>query len=240
VNELLGINLGQVPELLMIEIIGATRLSEGDFWNRSALGISLRRLRFDRRLVVRLAFANQRGLPDIYNARITTGDSNDLLVFIHDDVWIDDYFLADRVIEGLRTYDVIGVVGNRRKAKNQTAWAFLDTTGTWDERANLTGSIAHGKYPFGPISFFGAVPADCELLDGVFLAAKKSVLLANGVLFDPRFEFNFYDMDFCRSARQRGLRLGTWPICLTHQSKGAFGSKQWNEKYRAYIEKWGD
>jgi GT2 family glycosyltransferase len=84
------------------------------------------------------------------------------------------------------------------------------------------------------------VPADCELLDGVFLAARKSALLGNEVLFDSRFDFHFYDLDFCRSARQRGLRLGTWPICLTHQSKGAFDSERWIEKYHAYIAKWGD
>jgi GT2 family glycosyltransferase len=84
------------------------------------------------------------------------------------------------------------------------------------------------------------VPADCELLDGVFLAARKSALTAKGVLFDPRFDFHFYDMDFCRSARQRGLRLGTWPIGLTHQSGGAFGTEKWNDKYQAYLKKWGD
>lgn len=224
----------------MIEIISATRLSERDFWNESALGISLRRLEHDSRLVPRLAFSNRRGLPEIYNERISAGDANDILVFIHDDVWIDDYFLVDRAIEGLRTYDVIGVAGNRRKVPHQPAWAFLDCSFTWDDSANLSGAIAHGETPFGPISFFGATPVDCELLDGVFLAAKKSALKSNGVFFDPRFDFHLYDMDFCRSARQCGLRLGTWPICLTHQSGGAFGTKQWAEKYRAYIEKWGD
>jgi GT2 family glycosyltransferase len=226
----------------MIEIVSATRLSESDFWNKSALGISLRRLRYDSRLVARLAFENRRGLPEIYNARISAGDNNDILVFIHDDVWIDDYFLADRVIEGLRTYDVIGIAGNRRRVPHQPAWGFLNTRLTWDDwdGANISGSIAQGKSPFGPVAAFGAVPADCELLDGVFLAARKAVLTANEVLFDPRFDFHFYDMDFCRSARQRGLRLGTWPICLTHQSSGAFGTAKWHEKYRAYIEKWGD
>jgi GT2 family glycosyltransferase len=222
----------------MIEIISATRLSESDFWNRSALGLSLRRLAHDARLVARLAFANRRGLPDIFNARISAPDGHDLLVFIHDDVWIDDFYLADRVIEGLKTYDVIGVAGNRRRVRNQPAWAFVDDKFTWDNKSNLTGSVAHGTQPFGQISFFGVVPTDCELMDGVFLAAKKSALTASRVLFDPRFDFHFYDMDFCRSARQQGLRLGTWPICLTHQSDGAFGTKRWIEKYRQYIEKW--
>jgi GT2 family glycosyltransferase len=224
----------------MIEIVSATRLPEDAFWQKSALGVSLRRLKKDTRLVARLSFANRQGLPDIYNARILAPDSQDLLVFMHDDVWIDDCFLADRVIDGLQQYDVIGVAGNRRRLPRQPAWAFVDARFSWDDKANLSGAVAHGKNPFGAISFFGPTPSDCELLDGVLLAARKSVLQAAGVRFDPRFEFHFYDMDFCRSARQQGLRLGTWPIGLTHQSGGAFGSEGWNEKYRQYLEKWND
>lgn len=224
----------------MIDIVSATRLSEAEFWNRSALGLSLRRLAHDARLVQRVAFANRRGLPEIYNARLLADDCGDMLVFMHDDVWIDDYFLADRVIEGLRTYDVIGVAGNRRRLHGQPAWAFVDGNFTWDDRANLSGAVAHGKQPFGAISFFGTAPADCELLDGVFLAANTAALKKAGVQFDARFDFHFYDMDFCRTARERGLRLGTWPLCLTHQSGGAFGTPQWREKYLAYAEKWGD
>jgi GT2 family glycosyltransferase len=224
----------------MIEIVSATRLPEDAFWQKSALGVSLRRLKKDTRLVARLSFANRQGLPDIYNARILAPDSQDLLVFMHDDVWIDDCFLADRVIDGLQQYDVIGVAGNRRRLPRQPAWAFVDARFSWDDKANLSGAVAHGKNPFGAISFFGPTPSDCELLDGVLLAARKSALQAAGVRFDPRFEFHFYDMDFCRSARQQGLRLGTWPIGLTHQSGGAFGSEGWNEKYRQYLEKWID
>jgi len=208
--------------------------------NRSALGLSLRRLG-DNRLRVAVAFSNSRGLPDIYNARITAPNGPDILVFVHDDVWIDDYFLADRVIAALATYDVIGVAGNRRRVPRQPAWAFIDDKFTWDERANLSGGIAHGKQPFGNVSRYGdTVSAECELLDGVFLAARRERLVEKGVLFDPRFDFHFYDMDFCRTARKAGLRLGTWPICLTHQSGGAFGVGGWKEKLPRYLEKWPD
>jgi len=222
----------------MIEIISATRLSESDFWNNSALGISLRRLAQDTRLIVHVAFENRRGLPDIYNARINATEGQPILVFVHDDVWIDDYFLADRVIHGLKTYDVIGVAGNRRRVQNQPTWAYTDQKFTWDDQRNLSGSIANDNLPFGKVSVFGVAPAGCELLDGVFLAVKKSRLNATGVQFDSRFDFHFYDMDFCRSAKKNGLRLGTWPICLTHQSGGDFGNTQWSEKYRLYLEKW--
>lgn len=213
-------------------------MPESEFWKQSALGISLRRLAHDARLVPRPAFENRQGLPEVFNARIRAADAHDILVFIHDDVWIDDYFFAQRVIEGLAAYDVIGVAGNRRRVRHQPAWAFLDTNWGWDHQTNLSGAVAHGRNPFGAVRSFGPVPADCELLDGVFLAARKSTLTRHGVGFDPLFDFHFYDMDFCRSAREKGLRLGTWPICLTHQSNGSFGSERWTEKYRQYIEKW--
>jgi GT2 family glycosyltransferase len=215
-------------------------MPETEFWEKSALGLSLRRLKRDTRLVARVAFENTRGLPEIYNARIDAADAQDLLVFVHDDVWIDDYFLAERVIEGLQAYDVIGVAGNRRRLPGQPAWAFVDAKFTWDEKVQLSGAVAHGRNPFGAISFFGPAPADCELLDGVLLAARRSKLTAAGLRFDPRFEFHFYDMDFCRSARAKGLRLGTWPICVTHQSGGAFGSEAWREKFDKYLAKWND
>jgi GT2 family glycosyltransferase len=224
--------------LRTIEIVSATRLPEHEFWEKAPLGRSLRRLSHEARLVAHIAFANRRGLPDVFNARITAEDRHDILAFVHDDVWIDDYFLADRVVAGLETYDLIGVAGNRRRVRNQPAWPVVDDKFTWDDRSNLSGSIAHGADPFGRISFYGAAPAECELLDGVFLAAKKSLLIAKELRFDPRFDFHFYDMDFCRSARGKGLRLGTWPICLTHQSAGAFGTEPWLTKYRLYLEKW--
>ena len=224
----------------VIQIVSATRLPEAEFWEKSPLGTSLRRLKGDARLVARVAFENTRGLPEIYNAAIDAQDGHDLLVFMHDDVWIDDHFVAERVIEGLKAYDVIGVAGNRRRLPGQPGWGFVDEGLTWDEREQLSGTVAHGQKPFENISFFGPAPADCELLDGAFLAARKSALSAAGVRFDPRFGFHFYDMDFCRSARQKGLRLGTWPICITHQSGGGFGSDGWREKYRSYLEKWND
>jgi GT2 family glycosyltransferase len=222
----------------MIDIISATRLSETEFWEKSALGLSLQRIGHDDRWIPHIAFSNSRGLPEIYNARINAADASDRLVFIHDDVWLDDYFLVDRVIDGLRAYDVIGLAGNRRRVDGQPAWLFVDTQFSWDESSNLTGAVSHGKQPFGEITAYGPVPAECELLDGVFMAANTAALRDKQVAFDPRFDFHFYDLDFCRTARQRGLRLGTWPIALTHQSGGAFGTPQWQQKYRAYLDKW--
>jgi GT2 family glycosyltransferase len=222
-----------------IEIVSATRRSKKAFWGESALGLSLQRLAHDKRLVAQIAYANKRGLPGIYNARIASADQRDFLVFVHDDVWIDDASLADRVIEGCGAFDVIGIVGNRRRVQRQPSWASVGVPLEWDDKANLSGSIAHGAAPSGTVSVYGEAPAECELLDGVFLAAKKSILREGAVSFDPRFDFHFYDLDFCRLARQKGLRLGTWPVSITHQSSGGMGTPAWVEKYQAYLDKWG-
>jgi GT2 family glycosyltransferase len=224
----------------LIDIVSATRRPEAGFWDDSPLAISLRRIAFDTRLAAHVSFANQRGLPEVYNARLAAADCAEYVVFVHDDVWLDDHYIADRIIEGLRVYEVIGVAGNRRRVAGQPAWAFVDDTFTWDHRDNLSGAVAHARRPFGAVSYFGPAPAACELLDGVFLAARASVLRSRGVAFDPRFAFHFYDLDFCRTARERGLRLGTWPIALTHESGGVLGSPAWRAAYRVYRAKWGE
>lgn len=222
-----------------IKIVSATKLSEPAFWSSSALGLSVERLRNQGcNLAVDVAFENSQGLPTIFNNAIREAAADDVLVFIHDDVWIDEFNFVEAVIKGLDHFDVIGIAGNRRRVPNQPAWAFIDPHFTWDDKTHLSGWIAHGESAFGQISDFGAVPAECELLDGVFLATRKTSLAEHHVQFDPQFDFHFYDMDFCRSARNAGLRLGTWRVNLTHQSGGAFGSQHWLESYQRYLNKW--
>ncbi len=223
----------------MVEVVSATRLSERDFWNRAPLGISLKRLQDDPRLFPTIIYENKRGLPEIYNQCLDTG-GDAIVVFIHDDVWIDDYHFCDRVIAGLQCFDVIGVAGNRNKSAGQTSWIFLKNTQVFDKNENLSGAVAHGNGPFGEVSSYGATPASCELLDGVLLAASKPVLLSAGVKFDPLFNFHFYDLDFCRTARQQQLRLGTYPICITHESDGATFSAPWQQQRELYQQKWGE
>ena len=224
----------------MIDIISSTRLSPRDFWAKSALGQSLQALMAkDARLHARIAFGNRKGLPEVYNARVADPDRHEALVFMHDDVWIEDPQFADHVLEGLSRYDVIGVAGNRRRLPFQPAWALVDIMLNWDAPEQLSGYIGHGPKRLGKLSVFGDTPADCELLDGVFIAARAQALLAQDVRFDPLFKFHYYDMDFCRTARLKGLRMGTWPVHLTHQSAGSFGSPAWTAQYRLYLEKWG-
>ncbi len=236
-NETGNQNLKNVT--IRVEIISATRMNQRDFWQHSALGQSLtRHLKQGEKLKINIAYENRLGLSEVFNTAIAKAEEDAVLVFVHDDVWLDEADISQAILAGLEQFDIIGVAGNKRRLPKQPSWAFVDTTFKWDTKNNLSGKVAHSKNAFGEISEYGDVPAECELLDGVFLAAKKQTLAAKQITFDPQFDFHFYDLDFCRTARKRGLSLGTWPIQLTHQSGGAFGTPAWQVKYLQYLEKW--
>ncbi len=226
----------------MIEFVSCTQRSHDDFWENSALGISIRRIGADPRAYGYIAYENRLGLPVIYNQRINTSDDADVLVFLHDDIWLDDFFFIDRILEGVKHFDIFGLAGSNRRSPFQMSWAFDTDLGggnfQWKQIDTLSGTVAHGEKPFGEISRYGLAPKEVELLDGLFIAASKAKLLEKGIRFDERFDFHFYDLDFCRTACNAGLRMGTWPIAVTHQSGGRMGTPHWQEQYRKYIEKW--
>ena len=219
----------------MIEVISATRLDRDQF-QASPLGSSLKRIAADKRLNPKIAFANTRGLGIVYNEAIAAAE-DDFVLFVHDDVWFDDFYLTDRLLEGLERFDVVGLAGNTRLAPGHDSWAHLPGSRRLD-LPYLRGAIAHGDTPLGKVGFFGPIVGECELLDGVFLAVRRKRLVDTGVRFDERFGFHFYDLDFCRTARAQGLRLGTWPISVTHRSAGNADTDAWRAGLAMYQAKW--
>jgi GT2 family glycosyltransferase len=211
-------------------------MGESAFWSQAALAHSLRRLG-DPRIRSTVAFNNTRGLPDVYND-VLESCTEEVIVFMHDDVWIDDSFFVERIFSGLSQFNVIGLAGSRKRREGQMAWSFVSDPAVRDDEF-LSGRISQGENPCGRIFYFGPVPAACELLDGVLLAARRQTLIDSALRFDPQFPFHYYDMDFCRAAGAKGLRLGTWPISVTHQSRGGFLSDEWRAASAKYFEKWG-
>lgn len=226
------------PKLL---IVAATRAAPGPFMEGMPLGRSLRRMSYDRRIEIRPAFNNRDGLPAVYNRQITEENRAKTLLFVHDDVWLDDCFVCDRLQEALKAFDLVGLAGNTRRLPGQPAWGFASVDPfVPEDRKHLSGIVADGEQPFGKPSRYGPPGLACRMLDGVFLAARCATLLDRGVRFDERFTFDFYDLDLCRSAESAGLKMGTWPIAVTHTSLGKFGSPAWRAGLEAYRAKWGD
>ena len=225
-----------------VRIVSATRMDEREFWKSAALGQSLKIWRDDARVTIDVAYANRQGLPAVYNAALARASADEAVLFVHDDVWLDDPQWIDKLLVAFKQYDVVGVAGNTRRVKGQRAWLCTrwEASGErfWLDFPHLSGMVAHGARPGGEQSVFGPTPLACELLDGVFIAVRNDVASRSGVRFDPRFDFHFYDMDFCRTARARGLALGTWPVAITHQSSGAFSSPAWKDGLQRYLGKW--
>lgn len=146
--------------------------------------------------------------------------------------------MPQRLQEALARFAVVGVAGNRRRVPRQPAWAFIDEHFTWDVPENLSGAVAHPQGSGTQVSYYGECPAAVKLLDGVLLATKAETLRRAGLRFDTRFSFHFYDLDFVRSCEQAGLSLGTWPIAITHASRGSFRTAQWDRAYAEYLSKW--
>ena len=230
----------QIESVLVkpIVIVVATRKSANVFWTQTATGQSLAYYRYPF-VQVELCADNQLGFSEIYNQVIDKYLAQDVvLVFVHDNVWITDLYWTRTLFSGLASYDVVGLVGNRQCTPTQPSWNFLDTQGTWDVVDNLSGVIAHGTdFPPKSLGVFGPV-GPVKLLDGVFLATTSQVLHDAGLRFDTRFTLHFYDMDWCRTAHEKGLRMGTIALSVVHQDSGNFNSRAWLDAYQLYLDKW--
>jgi GT2 family glycosyltransferase len=222
-----------------IHIVCATRLSADRFHAEAALGRSLALYPFPF-VSLRLFSNNSIALPTVYNAALRELRQDPaLVVFIHDDVHLMDIYWPDRVAQGLAAFDIIGVAGNTRRLPRQPSWRFIDDQWTFDEAQYLSGAIAHGSgWPARHVSYYGTIGREVKLLDGVLLAARSDILLSRNMLFDERFAFHLYDLDFCRQAERQRLRMGTWPIPIVHESGGSYGGPTWTEAYARYLEKW--
>jgi GT2 family glycosyltransferase len=232
---------GPRPPLRHVHVVSATRMDEEEFWKSSALGQSLAGRRADARFTIEVAYGNREGLPKVYNRAIAAARGDAMLLFVHDDIWLDDPKWLDKLFAALERYDVAGLAGNQRRVPGQPAWLYTKVEGerAWLDEEHLSGSVRHGQHPLGKLSYFGRSPRDCESLDGLFIAARADVLKRCGITFDERFEFHHYDIDFCRTAREAGASMGTWPILVTHQSTGAFNSPGWFAGRDRYLAKWG-
>lgn len=228
--------------MVSITIVAATRLNKDSFYAQSALGRTLAQTYPNYPIKSKIYFNNARPLPICYNDAISgTADPEEVLVFVHDDVFIVDFFWTDKILTGFQTFDILGLAGNKRRMARQPGWAFIgerDGKFAWDEASNLSGVIGHGSQFPCQLLIYGLLGQQCKLLDGVLLATKKSTLEHNAIRFDERFDFHFYDLDLCRQAEERNVSMGTIPLGVIHQSSGAFGSTSWKKNYEKYLMKW--
>lgn len=192
---------------------------------------------------MKIYFENTLGLPKCYNQTLSEMENDeDIIIFMHDDIYILDFFWLETIRIGLDQFDLVGVAGNRSRAPSQPSWHFILSDNApgleWDKQENLSGIVGHGDN-FPPyVSYYGTANQKCKLLDGLFLATKRGTLVRNGIKFDECFLFHFYDMDLCRQFESKNLSAGTISLSLLHQSGGEFATPPWRESYQRYLNKW--
>ena len=228
-----------LPTPIKFRFVCATRASKADFFQTTALGrtMGLFKAPF---VELTLFDENKTGLPALYNEALRDAAADPaILIFVHDDVHLIDFFWPIHILNGLKLFHIIGLAGNKRRVPRQPAWGFIDDKFTWDAPENLSGIVGHGNgFPPQNVSSYGTPGQQVKLLDGLLLAAHSETLLKHDVRFDERFTFHFYDLDFCRQAELKNLRMGTWTLSVIHESGGNFNSPSWREGYAKYLDKW--
>lgn len=220
-------------------LVCATRFDRKEFLAQSALGKTLQTFLPRAPIELRLFEQNTRGLSAVYNQAIEESRKDCIFIFLHDDLFLLDFFWIQRLECLLKEYALIGVAGNRRRQRYQPSWAHKTAQLDWDDPHYLSGVVGHGSgFPAHNVSYFGPAPMEVKLLDGCFLAIERSTLIDHQLRFDERFTFDFYDMDFCRQTESKGLKMATADLSVVHESGGNFGTPSWRVAYQTYCEKW--
>jgi hypothetical protein len=173
---------------------------------------------------------NPRSLAEGYSAGLARA-KGPLVVFSHDDVEVLSHDLGRRLAGHLAECDIVGVAGATEASG--PAWSHAG-------HPFLHGSVI---YPYDSgfevtvYSVQGPLVSGAKVLDGVFIATRKSVAERIGWDADTFRGFHGYDVDFTLRAAAAGLRLAVaTDLRLVHHSKGRFGS-DWQADAQALRSK---
>lgn len=128
-----------------VKTITATTKSEIEFRKFTLLGRSLELIPDSNQIDVNAVFNNfgQRriGLSKIYNMFLRPEFAEEILLFIHDDAYINDWNIVYRLNEAIEQYDVAGIAGNTDPDFAEPSWAL-----GWNREKYPTGwqSISRG------------------------------------------------------------------------------------------------
>lgn len=162
---------------------------------------------------------NQQGLPAAYNNVINTNTSADWLVFVHDDVYIDDSRLTHKLDAAYSDhgFDVVGLAGCLNPViKPHNLWHVMA------ERKDLRGQVAHPVSKTGQIMTtpFGPTPSRVAIIDGLFMAVRVASIKNSTWKFNENYTFHHYDLSSCIDANKHKLKIGVYPIHVVHSSPG--------------------
>jgi hypothetical protein len=188
-----------------------------------------------------ITWDNTEGMPTIYNRKLEEYKNSDVefLVCIHDDVYIDDL----KLYEKLKTantklgYNIIGLAGGLNpKLTNPALWHIMT------DRNQQRGEVAHpaGENNQTMTTAFGPTPCRVAIIDGLFMALHIPSVSKTDWKFNENYKFHHYDISSCIDANRKQLRIGVYPIHVIHSSPGLLSihDKMWSESNQKFLKEY--
>lgn len=188
-----------------------------------------------------ISWNNSDGLPKVYNTKIDEYKNSgvEFLVCVHDDVYIDDLKLYDKLKTANQkyNYNIIALAGGLNPRLTDIALWHLMT-----ERNQQRGEVAHPAGNSNQImtTSFGPTPSRVAIADGLFLAIHLESVTKTDWRFNENYKFHHYDISSCIDANRKNLRIGVYPIHVIHKSPGLMSihDKMWSESNKRFLEEY--
>ena len=188
-----------------------------------------------------IIWQNKSGLSAAYNRKLQeyAGSGVKFLVFVHDDVYIDDLKLADKleVAWGRLGYQIIGAAGTTQaQVRDPSLWHLMSSRS--DHRGFVQHFLENGLVH---CTSFGPTPSEVVVIDGLFMAVHLPSVLEKGWQFNENYEFHHYDIASCLDAVAKGVKIGVYPIYMIHESPGLESASEpvWAASNRRFLQEYG-
>ena len=222
-----------MPTKNLYMFVIATPMSSDDFWKNSKAAKFLSKLS---NIEFKVIFDNKKGLSEIYNSFLVEKYKNYHIIFVHDDVIIEDLFLEDKLDKAFGRFSIVGLAGSKTCDPNAlyAAWHLMAP------RTDFVGEVTHSNGDYVWTNVFGPSDGRALVVDGLFIAVNVADALKNNLKFDEQFKFHHYDIDFCLSANQKKVKVGVEPVRVVHFGLGnSMNSEEWDNSNILFKKKWG-
>lgn len=195
----------------------------------------------DRVATLDVVWENSEGLSKVYNRKMDqyAGSEVEFIVFVHDDVYIDDLKLVEKLSTAHHSlgYDIVGIAGAAGlKVAYPSLWHLMS------EPKDRRGFVSHFASPGQVVcSSYGASPSRVVVADGLFLAVHLPTAVEKSWRFNENYEFHHYDVSSCLDAHKLGLRVGVYPIHVIHDSPGldSLSNPVWTASNQRFLSEYG-
>jgi hypothetical protein len=206
----------------------ATPLSKQEFEEKSQFCLFLDKTNENKNSTI--IYNNKSGLSEVYNRFISEENRDKNIIFVHDDVLIEDLFWKEKLDIAFEKYDIVGLAGSKKvDLSKPPAWHLMS------ERQDQCGEVAHSHEKRVWTTCFGPTESRVLVMDGLFMAVNVHNLIKTVTRFDENFDFHHYDISFCLRANKNKLKIGVTPIRVIHFGLGdSMNTPEWHKSAETF------